>query len=131
MVHVGGDGIAPRQLGGEGRQESACWLSKSRARRKSGQKYGERPKGEKEPVKYWFSTVPEVSFHRRVDYAKLCWRNEHNYVELKQEVWLRDFQGQGGVPDLRRRLIAKLAPTSHATRAAQRKYSSRRVHIVI
>jgi SRSO17 transposase len=32
----------------------------------------EWPKGEKEPIKYWLSTLPhDINFHRLVDYAKL------------------------------------------------------------
>jgi SRSO17 transposase len=56
----------------------------------------EWPKGEKEPTKYWFSTLAEdTSVHRLVDYAKLRWRIEHDYKELKQEVGLGDFEGRG------------------------------------
>ena len=56
----------------------------------------EWPKGEKEPTKYWLSTLPEdISFYRLVDYAKLRWRIEHDYLELKQEVGLGDFEGRG------------------------------------
>src|SRR5262249_17830556 len=47
----------------------------------------EWPKGEKEPTKYWLSTLPDdISFYRLVDHAKLRWRIEHDYKELKQEV---------------------------------------------
>ena len=56
----------------------------------------EWPRGEKEPTKYWLSTLPEdTSLHRLVDYAKLRWRIEHDYLELKQEVGLGDFEGRG------------------------------------
>jgi SRSO17 transposase len=56
----------------------------------------EWPKEEKEPTKYWLSTLPEdISFPRLVDYAKLRWRIEHDYKELKQEVGLGDFEGRG------------------------------------
>jgi SRSO17 transposase len=56
----------------------------------------EWPKGEKEPTKYWLSTLPEdISFHRLVDCAKLRWRIERDYLELKQEVGLGDFEGRG------------------------------------
>ena len=52
--------------------------------------------GEKEPTKYWLSTLPQnISFHRLVDYAKLRWRIERDYLELKQEVGLGDFEGRG------------------------------------
>jgi SRSO17 transposase len=30
-----------------------------------------------------------------VDYAKLRWRIEHDYLELKQEAGLGDFEGRG------------------------------------
>lgn len=56
----------------------------------------EWPMGEKEPTKYWLSTLPEdISFLRLVNYAKLRWRIEHDYKELKQEVGLGDFEGRG------------------------------------
>jgi SRSO17 transposase len=56
----------------------------------------EWPTDEDEPTKYWLSTLPEdISFRRLVDYAKLRWRIEHDYLELKQEVGLGDFEGRG------------------------------------
>jgi SRSO17 transposase len=56
----------------------------------------EWPKGEKEPSKYWFSTLPDdIRLHRLVDFAKLRWRIERDYLELKQEVGLGDFEGRG------------------------------------
>jgi SRSO17 transposase len=56
----------------------------------------EWPKGEKEPTKYWLSTLPEkLTFHRLVDLAKLRWRIERDYQELKQEVGLGHFEGRG------------------------------------
>ena len=56
----------------------------------------EWPKGEKEPTKYWLSTFPEdVAFDRLVDLAKLRWRIERDYQELKQEVGLGHFEGRG------------------------------------
>jgi SRSO17 transposase len=56
----------------------------------------EWPKGEKEPTKYWLSTVPKnISFRRLVDLAKLRWRIERDYQELKQEVGLGHFEGRG------------------------------------
>jgi len=56
----------------------------------------EWPKGEKEPTKYWLSTLPKgITFHRLVDLAKLRWRIERDYQELKQEVGLGDFEGRG------------------------------------
>ena len=56
----------------------------------------EWPEGEAEPTKYWLSTLPEnVSFQRLVDLAKLRWRIERDYQELKQEVGLDHYEGRG------------------------------------
>jgi SRSO17 transposase len=56
----------------------------------------EWPEGEAEPTKYWLSTLPaKISFHRLVDFAKLRWRIERDYQELKQEVGFGDFEGRG------------------------------------
>ena len=56
----------------------------------------EWPKDEPEPTKYWLSTLPEdIAFQRLVDLAKLRWRIERDYQELKQEVGLGHFEGRG------------------------------------
>jgi SRSO17 transposase len=56
----------------------------------------EWPEEEKEPTKYWLSTLPEgIAFHRLIDIAKLRWRIERDYQELKQEVGLGHFEGRG------------------------------------
>ena len=56
----------------------------------------EWPNGENEPTKYWVSTLPEdVAFRQLVDIAKLRWRIERDYQELKQEVGLGHFEGRG------------------------------------
>jgi SRSO17 transposase len=56
----------------------------------------EWPKGENEPTKYFFSTLPEDSSLQRLVYiAKLRWRIERDYLELKQEVGLGHFEGRG------------------------------------
>ena len=56
----------------------------------------EWPEGEAEPIKYWLSTLPQtVSFRRLVDLAKLRWRIERDYQELKQEVGLGHYEGRG------------------------------------
>jgi SRSO17 transposase len=55
----------------------------------------EWPKGEKEPTKYWLSTLPaDITFKRLVDLAKLRWRIERDYQELKQELGLGHFEGR-------------------------------------
>ena len=56
----------------------------------------EWPEGEKGSTKYWLSTLPEaITFRRQVDFAKLRWRIERDYQELKQEVGLGHFEGRG------------------------------------
>ena len=56
----------------------------------------EWPEGEAEPTKYWLSTLPaNISFRELVDFAKLRWRIERDYLELKQEVGLGHFEGRG------------------------------------
>ena len=53
-------------------------------------------KGDEEPTKYWLSTEPEdISWARLVKVAKLRWRIERDYQELKQEVGFGDYQGRG------------------------------------
>jgi Transposase DDE domain len=52
--------------------------------------------GESEPTKYWLSTLPDnITFPRVVDLAKLRWRIERDYQDLKQEVGLGHFEGRG------------------------------------
>jgi SRSO17 transposase len=56
----------------------------------------EWPEGEAEPTKYWLSTLPaNIAFHRLVDLAKLRWRIERDYHDLKQEVGLGHYEGRG------------------------------------
>jgi SRSO17 transposase len=56
----------------------------------------EWPEGEDEPTRYWLSTLPaKISFRRLVDLAKLRWRIERDYQELKQEVGLGHYEGRG------------------------------------
>jgi SRSO17 transposase len=56
----------------------------------------EWPEGEKEPTKYWFSTLPvDIGFERLVELAKLRWRIERDYQDLKQELGLGHFEGRG------------------------------------
>jgi SRSO17 transposase len=56
----------------------------------------EWPKDETEPTKYFLSTLPvDIAFHRLVYFAKLRWRIERDYQELKQEVGLGHFEGRG------------------------------------
>jgi len=92
------------------REGSAEWLSscfaRVRVRAAHSHKLGEGsseewlliewPDGEDAPTKYWLSTLPkDINFHRLVDYAKLRWRIERDYQDLKQEVGLGHFEGRG------------------------------------
>jgi SRSO17 transposase len=56
----------------------------------------EWPTDEAEPTKYWLSTLPpNVSRRALVDAAKLRWRIERDYQELKQELGLGHYEGRG------------------------------------
>jgi SRSO17 transposase len=56
----------------------------------------EWPAREAEPVKYWLSTVPEdVDLAELVALAKIRWRVERDYQELKDELGLDHFEGRG------------------------------------
>ena len=56
----------------------------------------EWPEGEKEPAIYWLSTLPEdTPIDVPVDTAKLRWRIERDYEELKSELGLAHFEGRG------------------------------------
>ena len=55
----------------------------------------EWPEGEAKPTKYWLSTVDKkISFRELVDLAKMRWRVERDYQELKQEVGLGHYEGR-------------------------------------
>jgi len=56
----------------------------------------EWPAGEAEPTKYFLSTLPAtVSRRALVNTAKLRWRIERDYQELKQELGLGHYEGRG------------------------------------
>jgi SRSO17 transposase len=56
----------------------------------------EWPEGESEPLKYWFSTLPEdLQLTDLVHLAKHRWIIERDYEELKQELGLGHFEGRG------------------------------------
>ena len=86
------------------REGTADWLSSRFARLRVRVANGdaeewlliEWPEDAKKPIKYWLSTLPEdISFHDLVDIAKLRWRIERDYLELKQEVGLGHYEGRG------------------------------------
>lgn len=55
----------------------------------------EWPGDEDKPTKFWLSTLPaDTSKRRLVRLAKLRWRVERDYQDMKQEVGLDDFQGR-------------------------------------
>ncbi len=55
----------------------------------------EWPKSEKEPTQYWLSNLPaSLSLRKLVATAKLRWRIESDYEELKQELGLGHFEGR-------------------------------------
>lgn len=55
----------------------------------------EWPRDEDEPTKFWLSTLPEdLSKRRLVKMAKVRWRVERDYQDMKQQLGLDDFQGR-------------------------------------
>jgi SRSO17 transposase len=56
----------------------------------------EWPEGEKEPTRYWLSTLPaDTPIATLVDTAKLRWRIERDFQDLKQEIGLDHYEGRG------------------------------------
>src|SRR5271170_7416484 len=56
----------------------------------------EWPHGEAAPTKYWLSNVAKtISFRELVDIAKMRWRIERDYQDLKQEIGLGHYEGRG------------------------------------
>lgn len=53
----------------------------------------EWPEGHKEPRKYWLSSLgEEVDLQRMVLEAKMRWRIERDYQDLKQDLGLADYE---------------------------------------
>lgn len=56
----------------------------------------EWPPNEERPTKFWLSTLrASITFAHLVSTAKLRWRIERDYLELKQEIGLGHFEGRG------------------------------------
>jgi len=56
----------------------------------------EWPEGEAEPTKFWLSTVPQdVDLAELVSLAKVRWRIERDYQEMKDELGLDHYEGRG------------------------------------
>ena len=56
----------------------------------------EWPPDEEAPTKFWLSTLrAKITFAHLVRIAKLRWRIERDYLELKQEIGLGHFEGRG------------------------------------
>ena len=54
------------------------------------------PQGESAPTKYWLSTLPaDADLETLVATAKMRWRIERDYQELKQELGLDHYEGRG------------------------------------
>jgi SRSO17 transposase len=55
----------------------------------------EWPQGDPEPVKYWLANLPaDTPLQQLVHLAKLRWRVEHDYRELKDALGLDHFEGR-------------------------------------
>jgi SRSO17 transposase len=56
----------------------------------------EWPQGEPGPTKYWFSNLlPQAGLSRLVFFAKVRWRIEQSYQQLKEELGLDHYEGRG------------------------------------
>jgi SRSO17 transposase len=75
-----------------------CWL------------LAEWPPGEPEPTDYWLSTLPaDVRLRDLVRLAKIRWRIEHDYRELKDGLGLDHFEGRSWIGWHRHVTLAALA----------------------
>jgi SRSO17 transposase len=78
-------GVTPRRLArAAGAELPVCWL------------LAEWPRGKPEPTKYWLSNLPEATpLVELVRLARLRWRVEQDYRELKGALGLDHFEGRG------------------------------------
>ncbi len=76
------------------------------------------PREKDSPAKFWLSNLPETtSLVSLVRFAKLRWRVERDYQELKQEIGLDHFEGRGWLGFHHH---ASLCAVAHAFLALQR-----------
>jgi SRSO17 transposase len=67
----------------DGPELPACWL------------LAEWPASEPEPVQFWLSNLPDdTPLTTLVRHAKLRWRVDHDYREMKQALGLAHFEGR-------------------------------------
>jgi SRSO17 transposase len=106
--HLGRDGysIVRWREGSRGKQVSrfaAMWVQSAENCRKGRGRTPtepewllcEWPDGEKEPTKFWLAAFPKTtSLVALVRFAKLRWRVERDYQELKQEIGLDHYEGR-------------------------------------
>jgi SRSO17 transposase len=82
---------APNQSGRDGRTANQI----STRFRTTSWLLAEWPKDKDEPVKYWLSNLPtDTPLKTLVHLAKLRWRVEHDYRELKQCLGLDHYEGR-------------------------------------
>jgi SRSO17 transposase len=98
------------------REDTADWLSSRFARvrvrpARGDDRMAERrpeewlliewPKGEDQPTKYWLANLAdEITLERLIDLAKLRWRIERDYLDLKQEIGLGHYEAAAGAASI-------------------------------
>jgi SRSO17 transposase len=88
----------------------------------------EWPEGEPQPTKFWLSTLDaDTPIKRLIHLAKLRWRVERDYQELKQEVGLDHFEGRSW-PGFHHH--AALCAVAHGFLALRRALSPPKPHAV-
>jgi SRSO17 transposase len=87
VLRVRPAGVTPRRLArAAGKELPVRWL------------LAEWPQGKPEPTKYWLSSLPEATpLVELVGLARLRWRVEQDYRELKGGLGLDHFEGRGWV----------------------------------